>query len=576
MGVLSPTTKVSSPNRPATKGHQQLVKGQARSVSRQQTSKFLFVNKDATSLSLSNSTSNRQATLEIRRHAQTQGKGDDGRPVKARPFVVAKSRVIGWAAIPSQQLTKIGHTEQQEGVGKDIRHQIERGQKSYVAQLLPAIDATGATWQLDYDKKLVLTYFTQVRQIWKAPLPEGGHINSFTPVRTEDREYAPHVLASALQSQNELALYSLLAVTARRLRLLTETSFADDRTPEIYTVRAIQALRKQIDEGWGSTSRNDHSLLWIAYLTLAEFYVKDASRTSTYFDIMKSLIISRGGFGKVHPYDLQFALAVDLMISCNTLSQPELDALRWPLLAGISTSSYDVVETIEQRVIHALSGLDDRIRFMYSHTLALRGTMQTVHSLPTQAVASLSIFTKRRMHLFPIQALSLWLAKSKSETYAHLEVISSVDAIYFQLRLLSFQAWLLATAFGFLNREQILLASLQEPAALQYFSKHTNWFMDNLEGSLSGTEWLTHNLMTLWILALACLISRSYGGDHVRYEQRFVEAARVAKIASRVELGEALGKGLPLDRIDSQWREKLWSLIDISMLIDSTLFFDLD
>ena len=441
---------------------------------------------------------------------------------------------------------------------------------------MPTIDAIGTTWQLDYDKKLVLTYFTQVRQPWKAPLPEGGHINSFTPARMEDREYAPQVVATALQSQNELALYSLLAVTARRLRLLTQTSFADDRTPEIYTVKAIQALRKQIDDGWGSNSRNEHSLLWVAYLTLAEFYVKDASRTSTYFGIMKSLIISRGGFEKIHPYDLQFALAVDLMISCNTLSQPELDALQFPLLAGVTTSSHDTVETIGQRVMSALSRLDDRIRFMYSHTLALRGTMQAVHSLPTQTVASLSIFTKRRMHLFPIQALSLWLTKAQSETHAHLEVISSVDAMYFQLRLISFQAWLWATAMGFLSEEERFLASLHEPPALQCFSEHTSWFLDNLEEALRGTEWLMHNEMTLWLLALAYLISRSHGGAYVRYQQRFVEAARVVEITDRFELGAALSKGLPLDRIDARWREKLWSLLDISVLLDSTTFFDLD
>ena len=55
-----------------TKAHRQTVKIKARPISRQQTTKFLFVNKDATSSSLSNSTANRQATLEIRRHAQTQ------------------------------------------------------------------------------------------------------------------------------------------------------------------------------------------------------------------------------------------------------------------------------------------------------------------------------------------------------------------------------------------------------------------------------------------------------------------------------------------------------------------------
>lgn len=356
------------------------------------------------------------------------------------------------------------------------------------------------------------------------------------------------------------------------MRLLKGMSFGRRDVPEIYTVKAIQALRKSVQT---ADSNDDRFLLDLAYLVLAELYVRDAARIDTYFSMMRTYIASRGGLAMINSYDVFSALAVDVIVAASTFTIPALDGTKYPQLLGVTASASDTVETIRTKVAVASHRLDSNVRLMYEQNNSLISIMEAVLALPTNATLGISAYVKKGIGLFPLQSLPLSLAESKVNLDVDFQKMTATDNLYVQMRVASYQIWLWYSAIGPLTVDAQSSEVVQPPIAVEHLVKHFGRSLDRLTTSFRGSIWSSHNAMSLWFAALGCLVS-SEPEYHTEYRQLFLEAVKELSIATKEELQQTLIKSLSLERINPRWLETLWAFVDPPWNSPGTTLSDVD
>ena len=94
-----------------------------------------------------------------------------------------------------------------------------------------------------------LTYFTDDWMPSPSNLPAHCQIAGMTPVRPTDDKVASEIVRGAFQSPDETSIFALLAVSARRMRAVHNKAVHPANLPDLYSVRAIQALRRAINAG---------------------------------------------------------------------------------------------------------------------------------------------------------------------------------------------------------------------------------------------------------------------------------------------------------------------------------------
>ena len=253
-----------------------------------------------------------------------------------------------------------------------------------------AIDPFNATpLCLDTKTTFLIWYFSGV---WAPIAAATGHVggglgpsslspSNFHPAHLDDfsRANANSVVAST-------HLQCLLAASAARMKCFSpETMGSLYDNPERYMVSAIKALRTYFEDGGGV---DDHMILDMWYLALAEFYTSNLSGSRIHLRQIRTFITRQGGIKQVSPYVSWLCMSADHLICSCKLAFPTFDLRTNPGLLGLSThGDPEHHETIMAELVSELEPRVQCIVLENEHTVELLKKLEpilaSVQELPT-------------------------------------------------------------------------------------------------------------------------------------------------------------------------------------------------
>jgi hypothetical protein len=558
---------------------------------------FLFVNKDSTSKSLSNSRFDDIKLSEINRHVQ---KARERRLRKRIKIASSTHRLVGFkkvdssdesspdhslspssdmvlasstvstatAAKPSSDIsgTSIDSTrstkDDDDEVDGEIFSVIAYNNSSAHPYGSPAIaidSYSGSIIGFDGYKQSVLEYFTTIWMPSTDHIPADCQVTGFTPVWPNDGNLSFAIVRDVLQAPDDISMYSLLSAATRRMQIVNKMTLPHPDLPELYNFKAIQALRKHISLKKPATER---LILDLSYLMLAELYVKSPSRSDVYWQMARSLIGLCGGLHKIQAFTAQAALAYDYFIAVGTVTMPALDPFRYPALLGLDSASRLPLHQVRQTVMLRLSEVDPRIRIMSQQSNSLSNTIRAVRSLPKIAVTGITACLRGNIpQLYPVISAPFHpSSRSKSSNGKNSCDVIEADALSVHTRFHAFQIWLWYSSLGFLEADARITATKNAPQTLIREVSKIWKNLDRIQRKLYGSDWALRDDIVLWISAMGLLVATDEA-DRPAYLQLFAGMAEALDIDSVEKLQFALAIHLPLNHIDSQTPTRLWTAL---------------
>ena len=559
---------------------------------------FLFVNKDSTSKSLSNSKSDDIKLSEINRHVQ---RARERRLRKRIKITSSTHRLVGFkkvdssdesspdhslspssdtvlasstiatttAAKPSSDISGTGSIDStrstrddDEEVEGEIFSVIAYNNSSAHPYGAPAIaidSYTGSIIGVDDYKQSVLEYFTTIWMPSTDHIPADCQVTGFTPVWPNDGNLSFGIVRDVLQAPDDISMYSLLSAATRRMQIVNKMTLPHPDLPELYNFKAIQALRKHISLKKPATER---LILDLSYLMLAELYVKSPSRSDVYWQMARSLISLCGGLHKIQAFTAQAALAYDYFIAVGTVTMPALDPFRYPTLLGLDSISRLPPHQVRQMVMSRLSEVDPRIRIMSQQSNSLSNTIRAVRSLPKIAVTGITACLRGNVpQLYPVISAPFHPSNlNKSSNGKSSREVMEADALSVHTRFHAFQIWLWYSSLGFLEPDARNTATRNAPQTLIREVSKICENLDHIQMKLYGSDWAMRDDIVLWISALGVLVATDEA-DRSAYHQLFAGMAEALEIDSVEKLQSAFAIHLPLNHIDSQAPTSLWAAL---------------
>ena len=285
-------------------------------------SAFLFVNKDPSSGSLSNSHASRNKSLTILSHTQRNSWRAGRR--KRKPIPSATRSLVGWRTKTSAP-ESVSSTDDSSSPADSLdshensigTHRLGSAILSQSTSILPVLDSvSSSTFRFDAEHHSILQYFTTTWMPSETYIPPNCHIGGMSPLYENDAELSTAVVRSSLLSDDKVHLYALLAASSSRMRFVARANLGRPAAFEFYTHEALQALQTYLAHG-GAAS--DRLILDLCYLTLAEIYAQHPTRPRIYWQMMKPFVIACGGFHKVST--LSTMMVSSILRRSFTLSQ---------------------------------------------------------------------------------------------------------------------------------------------------------------------------------------------------------------------------------------------------------------
>lgn len=385
---------------------------------------------------------------------------------------------------------------------------------------------------IDTGMKTVFRYITTAWLPSSDSIPVGGLFGAFSPVWPGDEKIANDFLSSALQSSNDLSLFCMLTIGARRMARLTQMLMEDRTNPDYYTMRAIQSLRSTIvTQGFD----DDQLILNLTFLVLAEIYLKSPAEVKglpVYWSMIRDCIIQCGGFHQIRPQVLRFVMSMDGLFAGSQLTLPQLNLLRHPELMG-----------------HGTGDLDQRSQSLCLILQQRSETIEAIQNLPGDAPHAFSAFirtiTRQIIKSFSTPLLPKphikYVPKPRPE-YTH------ADILYTRARANTINTWYWVAAINYVSPD--LREGLIPPAAVDMALEETCQMILEVLRLLDGKEWFASPDMVLWmsVVALAVVDRLTESQDACR--RLCVDAARQLGVASLADLLEAVKLYLPIQSLD--------------------------
>jgi hypothetical protein len=417
----------------------------------------------------------------------------------------------------------------------------------------------------------ILYYFNTVWMPSEKAIPAFCHLGGFSPVWHSDAALSEHILRESLHTPDDVHLNSLLAASVARMRFVSGFHVEKGTEPEVFVVKAIQALRHAISAGQPVENRS-RLVLDIAYLTLPELYGSSPTRSSVYWKLMRDSVIACGGFNNMAPHHAFISVAIDLLVSEATLTFPAFDFVKYPGLLGLSRpfDNMEQIFTLEYLIWQETSPGESRVRSKAAQTVLFSCVLKLIHCLPAIA------FTKTKLYVRKNLARMWAFTTAAAQPHHHNQPPSSspialtADIFSMRARETAYAIWIWHIAASFCPVRPYLanyLSILPSGVAL-YVSNACNQtyeYLSSAEDLFGQTDWQLRDDIKFWISAVGVLVSET---DELRaqYSASFSQACRNMRIHSREELTTMFKKPsqLPLDRIARYGTDRLFDLIPVS------------
>lgn len=551
---------------------------------------FLFVNKDSTSESLSNSKDHDVELSEINRHVQ---KARERRLQKRIKIASSTHRLVGFkkagsshesspdsssldivlALSTSSTATAVDPASDSSGI--DSTRSTKDDDDGEIFPMLAfnqshhhhrygapsvAIDSySGSIVAFDGCKQSVLEYFTKIWMPSTDHIPADCQVTGFTPVWPNDGHLSFGIVRDVLQAPDDISMYALLSAATRRMQIVNKMTLPHPDLPELYNFKAVQALRKLISLKKPATER---LILDLSYLMLAELYVKSPSRSDVYWQMARSLIGLCGGLHKIQAFTAQAALAYDYFIAVGTVTPPALDPFRHPTLLGLDSVSRLLPHQVREMVMSRLSKVDPRVRIMSQESNALSNIIRAIRSLPEIAVTGITACLRGNVpQLYPVISAPFHPSNlSKSSNGKSSRDVVEADALSVHTRFHAFQIWLWYSSLGFLEPNARIAATKTAPQTLIREVSKIWKNLDRIQMKLEGSDWAMRDDIVLWISAIGVLVATDKI-DRSAYHQLFAGMVEALDIDSLEKLQSAIAIHLPLDHLDSQALTRLSAVL---------------
>jgi hypothetical protein len=524
---------------------------------------FLFVNKTADSVSLSNNRFGGVPYKQINRQAQLQAKnrGKKSRGKESKPAVspvatrgVTPSPKSSGPLTPESPLLKNEvsiYSSQDEEFEEEVDSSFGSPAKSF--------DSFGsALVALDRTKQNVLEYFTTIWMPSKDHIPPGCQITGLTPIRPHDGEIAFNVVQGAFQTHDEVSMFALLSASARRMQAVHNKSLERTDFPDLYTYKAIQALRKRVERGEPASER---LILDLSFLILAELFTPSHKRSEVFWRMIRSLIVQVGGLQKLTTFTAQIALGFDHQVSVGTLSQPALDPFAYPELVGIKKSAQYPEQDSQLLVMDILGRLDPRIRLLALEVHALTELANAIYQFPEDTVDGMrGCLHAHIKQIYGTITEPLRRQDSQNDAAApHNPNLVVADTMYLHARVATWRVWTWYATLSFLPFDYS--DPIQDPRVVTNEIPKTWKSLELINQLLRGTGWIIRPELLLWLAAVGFFAATEME-ERRQYCRLFRQAARAVGISTLKRLSDVLATQFPLELIDPNAHEKLWEVLN--------------
>ena len=521
--------------------------------------RFLFVNKTAESKSLSNNKSGGLSYTQINRQAQLVAKYRGKKP-KKRQIRGSTSHLVGWNGTRSPQSSEPvtpSPRPKDDTPATSIREDDDgSNQYDFASPKSPFDSVSSSIVAFDRTKHHVIEYFINVWMPSKDHIPPGCQITGLTPVRPDDGEIAFNVVQGAFQTHDEVSMYALLTAGSRRMQVLHSKTLPRSDFPDLYTVKAIHALRRRIEKGERGSER---LVLDLSFLILAELFTPSPTRSELYWRMIRTLIIECGGLQRLSTFTAQIAMGFDHQISAGTLSKPALDPFAYPEILGFKPSAHGPQQDNQQLVVALLSHLDPRLRLIALEAHALTELVEAINCFPEETVDGIrKVLRAHVKQLYGVIPEPLRREDVSNENAAEQNNTNIIvaDSMYLHIRVSTWRTWVWYSCLSLLPFTQEATPILAPQIVTREISE--TWkSIDTAQQLLKGTGWTMRHDLVFWIAAVGFFAAVSEN-DRLQYRRILQNAMVSSEIYSPERLRETLTKHFPLDLIHPSAQQQLW------------------
>ena len=411
---------------------------------------------------------------------------------------------------------------------------------------------------LDRTKQNVIEYFTTVWMPSKDHIPAGCQITGFAPVRPHDGEIAFQVVQGAFQTNDEVSMYALLSAGSRRMQVLHGKDLQRKDFPDLYTFKAIQALRKRIEKGETASER---LILDLSFLILAELFTPSTKRSETYWSMIRSLIVQVGGLQCLTTFTAQIAMGFDHQISAGTLSKPALDPFTYTELLGYQVPTQTPSQESSKLIKLLLGQLDHRLRLIALQSHALTQLIDAINRFPEKTVDGirhcLRSHLKQLYSIIP-DPLRREDGREDAPDTQNSQNLIAADGIYLHARVASWRVWTFSATLSFLppNYNEYLTF----PKVVTNELSQTWRSLDRILYLLHGTGWIIRREVLVWIVAVG-YFAATEEADRNQYRRHLQQVAFTVDASTPERLKDALSGMFPLDLMQADAYERLWEVM---------------
>ena len=381
-----------------------------------------------------------------------------------------------------------------------------------------AFDSYGGNLTLSEQTRRVLYYFNTVWMPSDRHIPTSCHIAGYSPVSPYDLAVSRSLVSESVLTTNKVHLNALLAAAVYRMRFFDGLSLGQGVEPEIFTVKAIRALREYIGRP-RDTSHDNRLVLDIGFLAVTEFYAPSPTRTLVFWGLLTDHIVACGGLHRIDGLPAYFVLAIDLSISEITLTPLGFDFLKTPGLLGLTRPILNINQafTADCPISQAIKNSNPRlICQMRQHNL-FTCILGLIHCLPGDIIPiAASYINQYRRGMYAI------ICATADPRDKHTPVQASTAAmeadIYFcHARHTAYALWIWEVAVSFAppcpsgDWLGYLLPMLGDGPS-RHISNISESIYEDLRSAdnlFAGTTWKIRDTARLWVCALGKTTAKS-------------------------------------------------------------------
>jgi hypothetical protein len=527
-----------------------------------QKQKFLFINKDSTSASLSNNRDGQELSYgRINSHVQT--------------------------AVPHQRSVGISKAAQNDDAASTARRTgwVTRSSRARRQRIRPRVDAYGrvedhidqpqaaidsicnAIITLDSDRRNVLQYYINVcmPSPTETILP-GCNLLGFTPLSQQDRAISLDVVRGAFQTDHDFSMYALLAGTARRMEMMGQANFSRTELPSVYILKAIMALRTIMQRQ--NFADKERLIVDLSYMMNSEAFGFLPSRSKVFWQIIKDLITTCGGFAKIQPFTALLAIANDILAAFSAMTAPALNPYKIPALVGLKIDANELGSVLLSRMVQdELDQLDARTRLMLDISNYVGEVLGAIAELPKSAFTGLLPYTHGvPPRMFGISYHAFFNAETAMapRSIAMTASVYKADVLGARARYTTIFTWMWYHALYSASAEIEPGHHARAPQDILTEIPNVARYVQEMYQNMRDEGWLIPHHVYVWVVAFGVLVTT--GNDHAEYAKLLRMFAAKLKITSQGKLDNVLSAHLPLDCTASHPSQRLWSVMQAGTL----------